>query len=72
MKSGYWNVTLQTDEKEDTILHRAMSVAFIFMPFGLCNGPETLERLMNCVLRGLTFEAWLVNQDECIVVGRTL
>ncbi|GBM30699.1 hypothetical protein AVEN_259566-1 [Araneus ventricosus] len=41
------------------------------MPFGLCNAPAKLERLMETVLRGLTSEACLVYLDDIIIVART-
>ncbi|GFU74526.1 retrovirus-related Pol polyprotein from transposon 297 [Trichonephila clavipes] len=41
------------------------------MPFGLCNAPATFERLMETVLRGLSYEACLVYLDNIIIVGRS-
>ena len=40
------------------------------MPFGICNAPATFERLIESVLRVLTYEACLVYLDD-VTVGRT-
>jgi hypothetical protein len=41
------------------------------MLFGLCNAPESFERLMETVLRGFTYDSCLVYFDDVIVIGRT-
>jgi hypothetical protein len=41
------------------------------MPFGHCNAPATYVRLMETVLRGLTYDSCLVYLDDVIVIGRT-
>ena len=44
---------------------------FNVIPFGLCNGPATFQRLMDWVLAGLQMSQCLVYLDDVIVVGCT-
>jgi hypothetical protein len=72
LKSGNWPVTLHADDKEKTAFSTGQRLWQVtVMPFGLCNAPATLERLMESVLGGLTYDACLVYLDDIIVVGRT-
>ena len=71
LKSGYWQVALHPEDKEKSAFSTGQGLWQItVMPFGL-NAPATFERLMESVLRGLTYEACLVYLDDVIVVGRT-
>ena len=44
---------------------------FKVMPFGLCNAPATLERLMETVLAGLNWQICLIYLDDLINFGKT-
>ncbi|GBM18800.1 Retrovirus-related Pol polyprotein from transposon 297 [Araneus ventricosus] len=72
LKSGYWQVEIQPEDKEKTAFTTGQGLwQFKVMPFGLCSDPATFERLMETVLRGLMSEACLVYLDDIIIVGRT-
>ena len=54
LASGYWQVGMAPDSQQKTTFcshsgHYELPV----MPFGLCNGPATFQRLMETVLAGL-------------------
>ena len=72
LKSGYWQVKLNSKDKEKT----AFSVGnglwqFNVMPFGICNAPATFERLMERVLQNILSKICLVYLDDVIVFSKT-
>ena len=72
LKSGYWQVGIQDEDKEKTAFSTGNGLYhFNVMPFGLCNAPATFERLMEIVLRGLTWKTCLVYLDDVLVMGKT-
>ncbi|GBL93118.1 Retrovirus-related Pol polyprotein from transposon 297 [Araneus ventricosus] len=72
LKSGYWQVEVRPEDREKTAFTSGQGLwQFKVMTFGLCNAPETFERLMETVLRRLSSEACLVYLDDIIIVGRT-
>ena len=52
--SGYWQVEVDQKDREKTAFTTPEGLfEFNVMPFGLCNAPATLQRLMDLVLAGL-------------------
>ena len=70
--SGYWQVQMDPASREKTafVTHAGL-YEFTTMPFGLCNAPGTFQRLMECVLRGLTWQIALIYLDDVLVYSRT-
>ena len=72
MVSGYWQVELEEGDKEKTAFCTQEGLfEFNVLPFGLCNGPATFQRLMDLVLTGLQWSSCLVYLDDVVVVGRS-
>ena len=72
LASGYWQVEIEERDKEKTAFSTEKGhFEFNVMPFGLTNAPATFQRLMECVLAGLTGEQCLIYIDDIIVSSRT-
>ena len=72
MVSGYWQVEVGEEDREKTAFCTPSGLfEFKVMPFGLCNGPATFQRLMDLVLAGLQMSHCLVYVDDVIVMGRS-
>ena len=65
LASGYWQVELEEMAKETTAFSTLDGhFEFNVLPFGLTNAPATFQRLMECVLEGLT-------THECLIYTST-
>ena len=73
LASGYWQVSLSQEARVKTafVTHSGL-FQFRVMPFGLCNAPATLERLMDRVLQVLRWSHCLVYLDDIISFGSTV
>ncbi len=72
MISGYWQVELHPDDKPKSAFATPDGLfEFNVLPFGLCNGPATFQRLMDSVLAGLQWSSCLVYVDDVIIPGKT-
>ncbi|CAF1017288.1 unnamed protein product [Brachionus calyciflorus] len=68
MDSGYWQIQLSEESKEKTAFCANNKLfEFNVMSFGLCNAPPTFQRLMDDLLKNLTWVACLVYLDDVIV-----
>ena len=72
LASGYWQVELEEPDKEKTAFSTTEGhFEFNVMPFGLTNAPSSFQRLMVCVLSGLTSEQYLIYIDDIIIFSTT-
>ena len=68
LASGYWQVEVEEKDRGKTAFStREGHYEFNVMPFGLTNAPSTFQRLMECVLAGMTYEQCLIYLDDIIV-----
>ncbi|GMF52802.1 unnamed protein product [Phytophthora fragariaefolia] len=71
LHAGYWQLGVAAEDKPKTAFTTRRGLfQFRRMPFGLCNAPSTFQRLMNCVLRGLTWVCCLGYLDDVIIFTR--
>lgn len=72
LSAGYWQIAMDEQDKGKTAFTTPRGhYQFKVMPFGVTNGPATLERLMELVLRGMKSEQTLCYMDDVIVSGIT-
>ncbi|OWZ05360.1 LOW QUALITY PROTEIN: hypothetical protein PHMEG_00022563, partial [Phytophthora megakarya] len=71
LRSGYWQIRVaDVDKDKPAFTTRSGLYRFVRMPFGLSNAPSTFQRMMNSVLRGLTWSTCLVYLDDIILFTR--
>ena len=72
LASEYWQVEVKPEDREKTAFVTYEGLyEFNVLPFGLCNGPATFQRLMNILLAGIQWHDCLVYLDDIIALGRT-
>ncbi|UYV71980.1 K02A2.6-like, partial [Cordylochernes scorpioides] len=71
--SGYWQVEVEEQDREKTaFITPDGHYQFNVLPFGLCNGPATFERLMDTVLRTHKWKICLCYLDDVIIFSEDL
>ncbi|MES9884702.1 MAG: RNase H-like domain-containing protein [Sedimenticola sp.] len=70
--SAYWQTEINESDRPKMAFssHKGL-FHFKVLPYGLSNAPAVFERLMELVLRGLTWERCLCYLDDVIVFGKT-
>jgi hypothetical protein len=72
LSAGYWQIAMEDQDRPKTAFSTPRGhYQFKVLPFGVCNGPATLERLMELVLRGLSNEDCLCYMDDVVLSGST-
>ncbi|OWZ08712.1 LOW QUALITY PROTEIN: hypothetical protein PHMEG_00018702 [Phytophthora megakarya] len=67
LRAGYWQILVAPEDRDKTAFTTKKGLyRFVRMPFGLTNAPSTFQRLMNGVLRGLTWTTCLVYLDDIL------
>ena len=70
--SGFWQVEMESESREHTaFIAYGGLYQFLALPFGLTGAPSTYQRLMECVLRNLTYKNCLIYLDDILVYSKT-
>ena len=71
MASGYWQIEIdEKDQHKTAFITKYGLFEHKRMAFGLCNAPATFQRVIQFVLRGLTWTKTLAYIDDVIVLGK--
>ena len=72
LRSSFYQVPLADEDRDKTaFITRRGQFRFKCLPMGLCNSPGTFQRLMDLVLRGLTWSSVLVYIDDIVVFANS-
>jgi len=72
LRSSFYQVPLAEKDRDKTaFITRRGQWRFRSLPMGLSNSPGTFQRLMDLVLRGMTWISVLVYIDDIVVYGKT-
>ena len=72
MASGYWQIEIdEADRHKTAFITKFGLFEHQRMAFGLCNAPATFQRVIQLVLRGLTWDRILAYLDDVIVLGKS-
>lgn len=71
MASGYWQLLVHPKDRHKTAFITKYGLfEHVRLPFGLCNSPASFNRVMQCILQGLTWSECLAYLDDVIILGK--
>ncbi|VDI08356.1 Hypothetical predicted protein [Mytilus galloprovincialis] len=72
MAAGYWQIEIDEKDRHKTAFVTKYGLfEHVRLPFGLCNSPATFSRVIQLVLKGLTWRECLAYLDDVIVLGHS-
>ncbi|KAJ8381162.1 hypothetical protein SKAU_G00019400 [Synaphobranchus kaupii] len=72
LASGYHQVAMHEKDRPKTAFTTPFGLyEYSRMPFGVCNGPATFQRLMQTTMNDLIFQIILVYLDDILVFSQT-
>jgi len=72
MAAGYWQLEIDERDRHKTAFITKFGLfEHVKLAFGLCNSPATFSRVMQLVLKGLSWRECLAYLDDVIVLGKT-
>ena len=71
MARGYWQIEIdENDQHKRAFITKYRLFEHKRMAFGICNAPATFQRVIQFVLRGLTWNKTLAYINDMIVLGK--
>ena len=72
LASGYHQVAVHENDQHKTAFTTPFGLyEYSRLPFGVCNGPATFQRLMQVTMNDLVFQTMLVYLDDILVYSET-
>jgi hypothetical protein len=73
LASSFWQVRVRDHDIHKTVFQTPDGIMeWVAMPFGLCNAPATLHRMMSDILRGFFQKFVTVYLDDVYIFSRTM
>ena len=72
MTSGYWQIEIDPRDRHKTAFVTKYGLfEHVRMPFGLTNAPAIFQRVVQLLLRGMTWNQILAYLDDVIILGKS-